>query len=160
MPDIQETMLPGVGVRHEFRTREGDRVAVLTHRSGRRELLVEDPRDPDAFTTVLHLTADDAHSLVELLGGSHVSETVSAVQQRVEGLGIEWVTLPSGSPYVSATIGEGQFRTRTGVSVVAVVRGDTTVPAPGPEFAFEAGDVAVVVGTPEGLAQLRGLLGP
>jgi K+/H+ antiporter YhaU regulatory subunit KhtT len=32
------------------------------------------------------------------------------------------------------------------------------VPAPGPEFAFEAHDVVVAVGTPDGLAQLRSLL--
>ncbi len=56
-------------------------------------------------------------------------------------------------------IAEGQFRTRTGASVVALVRAGETTPAPGPEQRFEAGDVVVAVGTPEGLSQLRGLLG-
>jgi TrkA domain protein len=59
---------------------------------------------------------------------------------------------------VGATIAEGAFRTRTGASIVAVVRGATTIPAPGPDHRFEAGDVAVVVGTTEGLAELRDLL--
>ena len=40
MPEVRETMLPGVGVRHEFETADGERVAVLTHRGGRRELAV------------------------------------------------------------------------------------------------------------------------
>jgi len=158
MPDVSETLLPGVGVRHEFVTARGERVAVLTHRTGRRELAVYDRADPDRCTAVLHLSHDDTRTLAELLGASPVSEAVSAVQQRLEGLAIDWVTIPAGSSAVGATIAEGAFRTRTGASIVAVVRGATTLPAPGPDHRFEAGDVAVVVGTTDGLAQLRDLL--
>jgi TrkA domain protein len=158
MPDVSETLLPGVGVRHEFVTAGGERVAVLTHRTGRRELAIYDRADPDRCTAVLHLNHDDTRTLAELLGASPVSEAVSAVQQRLEGLAIDWVTIPAGSGMVGATIAEGAFRTRTGASIVAVVRGDTTLPAPGPDHRFEAGDVAVAVGTTDGLAQLRDLL--
>ena len=70
MAEIAETMLPGVGVRHEFTTSGGERVAVLTHRNGRREIAVYGRADPDACRTVLHLDADDARSLAEVLGGS------------------------------------------------------------------------------------------
>jgi TrkA domain protein len=83
---------------------------------------------------------------------------VAAVQQRLEGLAIDWVTVPAGSRFVGATIAEGAFRTRTGTSIVAVVRGETTLPAPGPDLRFEVGDVAVAVGTTQGLADLRALL--
>ena len=158
MPDVSETLLPGVGVRHEFVTANGERVAVLTHRTGRRELAIYDRADPDRCTTVLHLSHDDTRTLAELLGASPVSEAVSAVQQRLEGLAIDWVTVPAASPVVGATIAEGAFRTRTGASIVAVVRGATTLPAPEPDHRFEAGDVAVAVGTTDGLAQLRDLL--
>jgi TrkA domain protein len=158
MPDVSETPLPGVGVRHEFVTAGGERVAVLTHRTGRRELAIYDRADPDAFTTVLHLSAEDTRTLAELLGATAVHEAVTAVQQRLEGLAIDWVTVPGKSGSVGTTIGEGAFRTRTGASIVAVVRGETTIPAPGPDHGFEAGDVVVAVGTPDGLAQLRALL--
>jgi len=160
MADVSETLLPGVGVRHEFVTASGERLAVLTHRTGRRELAIYDRSDPDRCTTVLHLSHDDTRTLAELLGASPVSEAVSAVQQRLEGLAIDWVTVPAGSPVVGATIAEGAFRTRTGASIVAVVRDATTLPAPGPDHRFEPGDVAVAVGTTEGLAQLRTLLVP
>jgi len=158
MPDVSETLLPGVGVRHEFVTAGGERVAVLTHRTGRRELAIYDRADPDRCTAVLHLSPDDTRTLGELLGASHVSEAVAAVQQRLEGLAIDWVTIPEGSSVVGTTIAEGAFRTRTGTSIVAVVRGGTTLPAPGPEHRFEPGDVTVAVGTTDGLAQLRSLL--
>lgn len=158
MPDVSETPLPGVGVRHEFVTTGGERVAVLTHRTGRREVAIYDRADPDACTTVLHLSVDDTRTLAELLGASSVHEAVAAVQQRLEGLAIDWVTVPAKSQVVGTTIAEGAFRTRTGASIVAIVRGETTIPAPGPDHSFEEGDVVVAVGTAEGLAQLRALL--
>jgi TrkA domain protein len=158
VPEVRETRLPGVGVRHEFTTSGGERVAVLSHRSGRREIVVYDRRDPDAATTVLHLDADDTRALAELLGAAQVSEALRAVQQEVEGLAIEWITVSPDSRLATATIAEGALRTRTGASIVAVIRDRTTVPAPGPQHRFQAGDVAVAVGTPEGLAHLRELL--
>ena len=159
MPEVSETPLPGVGVRHEFTTERGERVAVLTHRTGRREIAIFDRDDPDACTAVLHLSHDDTRTVAELLGASPVSEAVAAVQQRLEGLTIEWMKIPPGSPAAGTTIGEGAYRTRTGASIVAVVRDDVTIPAPEPDHRFEAGEVAVAVGTPDGLAQLRTLLG-
>ena len=158
MPEVTETRLPGVGVRHEFTTSREERVAVLSHRNGRREIVVYDRDDPDASTTVLHLSPDDTRTLADLLGATQVSEAVTAVQQQVEGLAIDWITVPPASRFAGATIADGGFRTRTGASIVAVVRGDTTIPAPGPEHQFAAGDVAVAVGTPEGLGRLRDLL--
>jgi TrkA domain protein len=131
---------------------------VLSHRSGRREVVVYDRDDPDAATTVLHLNRDDTRTLAELLGPTHVSETVAAVQQQVEGLAIDWITVPERSRFATATIADGAFRTRTGASIVAVIRRATTIPAPGPQHEFQPGDVVVAVGTPEGLAQLRELL--
>ena len=151
-------MLPGVGVRHEFETASGERVAVLTKHNGSREVAVYDRDDPDSSSTVLHLSVADTRTLAELLGASQVSETVSSVQQQIEGLAIEWLTLASRSPFVGTSIADGSFRSRTGTSIVAIIRDGTTVPAPGPEQRLSAGDVLVVVGTPAGLAQLRSLL--
>ena len=159
MAEIAETQLPGVGVRYEFTTASGERVGVLSHRSGHRELVVYDRNDRDRSTTVIHLSPDDTRTLGEILGTSHVSATVAAVQQQLEGVAIEWLTIAPGSRFAGATIADGQFRTRTGTSVVAVIRGDITIPAPGPDHRFEAGDIAVAVGTPPGLEELRSLLG-
>ena len=158
LPDITETKLPGVGVRYEFTTAEGERVGVVSQRSGGREIVVYDRQDPDACAFTLRLSSGEARTMTEVLGASQVSEVLADVQHRIQGLAIEWLRIPVDSRFIGATIGDGRFRTRTGASVVAVVRGDTTVPAPGPDFAFEAGDVMVAVGTPEGLGQLRELL--
>lgn len=157
MPDVDETLLPGVGVRHEFVTAGGERLALLTHRNGRREISVFDRGDPDVCRTVFHLSVDDTRTLGELLGTSQVSETVLGTQQ-IEGLALDWLTLAPASRYDGASIADGAFRTQTGVSIVAIVRSGSTIPAPEPTTRFEAGDVLVAVGTREGLNRLRALL--
>ena len=158
MPEIQETLLPGVGVRHELTTTGGERLALLTHRTGRRELAIYDRDDPDVCRTVLHLSSEDTAALGELLGASQVSETVRRVQQ-LEGVAMDWITVAPSSPAAGGTIADGDFRTRTGASIVAIIRGDSTVPAPGPETRLDRGDVVVALGTPEGLTRLQSLLG-
>ena len=158
MPEVTEVRLPGVGVRHEYTTADGERVGVVSHRTGRREIVVYDHDDPDVARFVLHLSPDDTRTLSELLGAPHLSEALASLQC-LEGLSIERIALPEGSRVVGSTIGDGQFRSRTGASIVAVVRGDTPIPSPGPDHRFEAGDVVVAVGTRQGLAELRQLLG-
>lgn len=159
MTVVRETKLPGVGVRHEFTTEEGNDIGVIVHRDGRREIVRYDKADPDACTTVANLSEHDTQTLAEILGVSHVTETVAEIRQEIDGLSIEWVDIPANSGLVGTSIGDGQFRTKTGSSIVAIMRGSTPVPAPGPDFVLAAGDVAVAVGTNEGLAALRTLLG-
>ena len=69
----------------------------------------------------------------------------------------EWVRLPEGSGIVGETIGDLQIRGKTGASVVAIIRGNDVLPNPGPEIAFEAGDVVGGLGTPEQRAALWAL---
>jgi TrkA domain protein len=160
MGDVRETKLPGVGVRHDFTTGDGRDVSVLVHRDGRREILIYDAADPDRCTSLVELSAADTRTLSELLGASQVVEAVAAVQQDIEGLAIEWIRVDTASPAIGISIGDGSYRTRTGASIVAVIRGDETIPAPGPEFTLAADDVTVAVGTTDGLATLRTLLRP
>lgn len=157
MAEVTETQLPGVGVRHEFSTGAGERVAVLSHRTGRREIAIYDRADPDSCTTVLHLNADDTRTLADVLGGGPLSEAAAGVQ-RLAGVALDWIPIKPASGQAGSTIGDARLRTRTGSSVVAVIRGDATIPAPGPETVLAADDVLVAVGTPEGLRQLRDLL--
>src|SRR5918999_5826171 len=99
MAEIREVKLPGLGVRYEFTTQEGMRVGVVSHRSGRKEVYLADPKDPDAFKRMLSLSDEDARTLAEMLGGSHVAEVLSDLQQAIEGLAIDWLPLREDSPY-------------------------------------------------------------
>lgn len=158
MPEIEETSLPGVGVRHDFTSEDGSRIGVIHHRTGRRELFFCAAGDPDSVAMSVNLSDDDSHALSEALGGSTVVENLTRLQQQIEGLAIDWLAVDPESPYAGRTIGEARIRTRTGVSVVAVIRGDEPFPAPGPDFMIEPSDTLVVVGTPEGINRVGDIL--
>jgi TrkA domain protein len=155
--EIEETRLPGLGVRYEFRTARGSRLGVVHHRTGRRELLVYDPDDPDTCRDVIALDEEDSRTLAELLGASRVAEQVERLQQ-VEGLAIDWLPIPAETPFAGKTIGDTRARTQTGVSIVSVLRGERAYPAPGPDFRLEAEDTILVVGTPRGIEELAVIL--
>jgi TrkA domain protein len=156
--EVFETRLPGVGVRYEFTTAGGERLGVLVRRDGRREIVAYDKDDPDAVCTALSFGADEAALLVDLLGGSKVTERIGDLRHEVEGLSIEWVTLPAHGGLTGRTIADGAIRRTTGASVVAVIRGDHSIPGPGPEFELAAGDVALVVGSIDGVQKAQRLL--
>lgn len=158
MPKIEETPLPGVGLRHEFVTEDGRRIGVIHHKTGRSELFVCPPEDPDAVALSLNLSSEESHALSEALGQSTVTENLVELQQQVEGLAIDWLKVEEGTPYSDRTVGDARIRTRTGVSVVAVIRDEKAHPAPGPSFHIEAGDTLIVVGTPEGIRTVEEIL--
>jgi TrkA domain protein len=158
MTRIEETTLPGVGTRFDLDTEDGYRIGIIRHRTGRREIFVSGPDDPDSCLVTVSLEEDEANALADLLGGSQVVRELVDLQQRVEGLAIDWLPLWAESPYAGRTIGDARIRTRTGVSVVAILRGGSAIPAPGPAEPIEAGDTLLVVGTPEGIEQLGEIL--
>ncbi|MBB5232987.1 cation:proton antiporter regulatory subunit [Deinococcus budaensis] len=158
MVKLEETPLPGVGVRHDFDGRYGKRVGVITHRDGRREIFVSRRDDPDACAQSIVLSDEEAEAVADLLGGSTITRHVSRLTQDVEGLAIDWLSMPGFSPYAGRLLGDTRMRTRTGASIVAIMRGGQAIPAPGPELPLLPGDTLVVVGTPEGVVRAAGLL--
>lgn len=152
MTEVSETELPGVGVRHDFTTAGGDRLGVLAHRTGRRELLVYDERDPDACRVSVNLEPDDSQTLAELLGGGQVSESVRRLQQ-VEALAIDWLTISPSDAAHARQISEAAPRRETAVLIVAVSRVGDTVLTPGPDFELRAGDTVLAVGAPADIRQ-------
>ncbi len=156
--DIERTALPGIGLRHDFTTARGRRVGVVSHRSGRRDLLLYDRDDPDTATQSVTLSGEEADALADLLSQTRIVEGLDALHREVTGLVTQQIPLASGTPYDGRPLGETRARTRTGASIVAVVRGPDVVASPRPDFVFHAGDVVVVVGDAEGTAAVAELI--
>lgn len=159
MGHLDEMRLPGIGTRVEFVTDEGRRLGVVRHHTGRRELFVCPPGDPDTTDVATSLTEDEAHTLVDALGIVSVAEDAGEQTYQVEGLVFAWIEVSEGSPVVGRSIGEMKIRTRTGASIVAVLRPAGSVPAPEPQFVVAAADTLVVAGTAEGITAVRELVG-
>lgn len=156
--DIERTALPGIGLQHVFTTGRGRQVGVISHRTGRRDLVIYDKEDPDTCVAQVALTVEEANALAELLGTARIVEHLADLHRQVEGLVTEQIPIAPGSPYAGRTMGDTQARTRTGASIVAVVRAGRVLASPRPDFLFESDDIVVAVGTAEGTAAVAGIL--
>lgn len=156
--DVNETLLPGVGIRYEFSTRSGARVGLVARRDGRIEIVAYDPRDPDVGTEVMTLTASEAETVAELLGGPRIAARFADLTREIPGLTAAELKVTAGSRYAGRLLGDTRARTRTGASIVALVRGADVIASPGPEQQLDVGDTLVVVGTSDGIDGVRDLL--
>jgi TrkA domain protein len=147
MADIQETILPGIGVRYALALRGGSQIGIVTRHSGRRELAVYDRRDPDAVKASVELTIEESDALAEVLGGPRVVGIADSHGADVLGLSIDWVELPPD--FVPGTVAARAPRKDTGVTVIAIQRGADATPAPGPDDLLEPGDRVALIGRPE-----------
>jgi TrkA domain protein len=94
----------------------------------------------------------------ELLGAPRIVERLAALHEQIAGLTSEELVVAAGSPYVDRTLGDTQARSRTGASIVAVLRQQQVLPSPAPNFRFRAGDRVVVVGTPDAIEAVARIL--
>jgi TrkA domain protein len=158
MIEIHETRLPGVGIRFDFITATGERLGVIAHRSGRRELIVCSASDPDECRNVVRLEEEDVRALAEILGQSQVVEDVHDMRLSMQGLTIDWVPVRADAACAGCTVHEVEHRDEEAASIVAVVRDGDTIAAPPSSFRLQPGDTAVVVGTPDGVKAIFTLL--
>ncbi|MBL1080049.1 cation:proton antiporter regulatory subunit [Nocardia sp. 2] len=156
--NIEVTKLPGIGVRKEFPlsgTRR--RIGIIDRKDGTIDLIVSKPGNPDA-TDQIPLSAAEAAILANLLGAPQLVAQLQEEQSEFGELTTRQFPIQPGSRYAGRALGDTQMRTRTKVSIVAVMRAGHAMPSPGPEFVFSAGDVLVVVGTAEGLSAAARIL--
>jgi len=153
MVDVRRVKLPGVGVLHTFVTDDGGKVGVITHRSGASDLIsFADAEDGDGRKVSLRLDDDEAHTLAELLGGTRITESLSGLEQ-IPGLSIDWFPVDYDHHIAGQPLGSMTERGLPGVTVVAVVRGDSANPGPDGDFRVFPGDTLVVAGAPEKVAK-------
>ncbi|MEU5991177.1 cation:proton antiporter regulatory subunit [Spirillospora sp. NPDC047418] len=156
--DVERTALPGIGLQHVMTTGRGRQLGVISHRTGRRDLVIYDKEDPDSCIATVALTAEEANAIAELLGTGRIVEHLAELHRQVEGLITEQYPIAAGSPYDGRPLGDTRARTRTGASIVAVVREGQVLASPRPDFTFTAGDIIVVVGTGEGTSAVAQIL--
>ena len=156
--EIISRVLPGIGVCQEMSLHDGRRIGIVTRRNGTRDIVVYD-EDGDGAAATVALSDEEADALAELLGAPKLVMRLASMQAEADAVLTEQLPIPADSPYAGRPLGDTQARTRTGASIVAVLRGGTTHPSPGPDFVLRAGDLVITVGTREGLDQVERLLG-
>ena len=159
--DVYEADIPGVGRKFELPTgASGERLIVVIHHDGKRELFVRPSQGADS-ERVASLTGDQARTLGSILEGAYF-QPVELEQIRVP-LGeaiIEWIDVEPDSPLAGTTLRESDARRQTGVSMIAIQRGEETIANPGPDEEVQPGDILVALGTREEQAALAKLVEP
>lgn len=155
---IEKVDLPGIGSRHDLLTDSGRRLSVITDREGVRSIAFLDADDPDTTSDSVRLTDDESAALADVLGASVMMSRLEQLSDTAVGLFTEHLEVPTDSPYINRQLGDTQARTRTRVSIVAIVRNGEVIPSPTPQDMLRPGDTLVAVGTRPGLDALTRLI--
>jgi TrkA domain protein len=156
--DVKEVLLPGIGLRYEFTSHEGDRIGIIARRSGDFEIVLYGRDDPDQARPCFRLTDDEADAVAQILGAPRIAERFTELTRELPGLEVGRVHVQPDSPYMDRPLGETRARSRTGASIVAILRDKEVLPSPEPAEMLRAGDVLVVIGTEEGIAGVEQII--
>ncbi|WP_018460769.1 cation:proton antiporter regulatory subunit [Thermus oshimai] len=152
---VEEVVLPGVGRKFTVTVGSGDRIVIVVHNSGKRELQYFEAGEEDEPAAALDLTDEEARELGAILAGVLFHpEAVGDTESKLGSKVIEWVRVLPGSPLAGRRLGE--IALPPGAHILAVDRpGAPLIPHPGPEVVLEPGDTLVVAGSRQAVEALR-----
>jgi CPA2 family monovalent cation:H+ antiporter-2 len=105
--------------------------------------------------------ADVRKGSYEMLRGmSRRHSHATGISGYLSGSEIGTFMVRRGSPLEGKSMREGTLRDRSGVTVLAIRRGDETVPNPDPVWELRAGDIVLLLGTPPQLSAAGKLFQP
>jgi K+:H+ antiporter subunit KhtT len=160
MSTISEVFLPGVGRKFQVETLTGDRLVIVIHDDGTRELYHFTRRNMDRPASVLRLSDGEARQIAGILGGlTYVPRSLPMAEVILGDLVLEWFTIERGAACVGKTIRELGVRTRTGASIVSIIEPDqTTRTNPEANTVLNEGATLIAAGDRKTINALKRLL--
>ncbi|MDR0122282.1 cation:proton antiporter regulatory subunit [Bacillus sp. FSL W8-0920] len=145
---VRETELPGTGHKAEMITRNNEKLAIITHDDGRREMYHFQEDDHEESISGILLNDEEARQIAAILGGMvYKPKALETVEVAIDKLMIEWFKIEKNAPAVQQTIGDLSVRQYDQVTVIAIVRKSyEKMLNPGPETVIEEGDTLVISG--------------
>jgi TrkA domain protein len=160
MPTISETNLPGIGRKFQIEATSGDRLTIVIHDDGRRELYHFTRKNPDRVASVITLSDSEARQVAGIIGGlTYVPKALPSTEVVLDDLVLEWYTIPQGAACIGKTIQDLRVRTQTGASIVSIIEPDRMKRInPGPDTMLREGATLILAGDRRTLGALKQLL--
>ncbi len=144
---VYESDLPGVGKKFEVELGNDERLVIVIHNTGKREVYKR--RGDEDSVKLIELSDQLSRQVGSILDGAYFQPVTSEKTQTMldENSLLEWVKVVDGSELIGQTLDDIDFRNQTGATVVAIDREDeATKSNPGPETVIRAGDTLIVLG--------------
>ncbi|WP_068783441.1 cation:proton antiporter regulatory subunit [Paenibacillus phocaensis] len=158
--NLKETDLPGIGKKIVIQARSGDKLSIVIHNDGRRELSHLDNDDPEDSISKVTLDDDEARYVSALISGATYKPTaMENIEVALGDLSIEWYKLDPNYKAIGKTIGELKIRQRSGATIIAVIeKNHTKHISPGANLMLTAEAMVVVLGERLHQQQIRQIL--
>jgi TrkA domain protein len=150
--------LPGIGKKLTFVTAQNSSIVLIVHHTGKREMYFFDDVDQDEADFSIDLTGDETRELgAQLLGAMFQPIDMDKMKMFKNQIVIEWIELKKESPLADKTILESEIRTKTGASIIGIIKGDEVQAVPDIDVVLHAGDTLMCVGKSEQILTMTAL---
>jgi len=157
---VKETDLPGIGKKFQIDTRGKDKVVIVVHDDGRREIFHFYHDDPEESISMVTLDDEESRCIAAILGGmTYRPKALETVEVALGDMVFEWYKVEPGSYAIGKTIGKLQVRQCTGAMIIAIIDSDQSKTLnPGAQKTINEGATVVILGEKDQIKACKKLI--